>query len=932
MFFRLDIQNYIILSAAIINLFFAFFIFIKNSKKKANLFYSIFTFGSVLWSIGMFFYRGLAEYSLVMWWSRFLYFSSGLIPLGLLFFTFTFPSNKSNLKSWQKFFIFMPAIIIIFSSFIPGFIIKDIVIHREVENEMFFGFGYNIWSIYLLIYFVWSFINLFKIYKTYSSNIIKLQTKYILIGGISSAVLASTTNLILPALGYTSLGWIGQSFTIIMVGFVTYAIAKYRLMDIRLVISKSILYFLLIGSVATAFTSITFFTAELFSTSTAGSQFIITLIVSVIIVMGLDPLKRLLSNITDKIFYRGKINYQEVLRKLSEITAREINLEKLLVDLSDNIEKRLKYKGVDFLYKSNSSGIYRGIIDRHKIITSQEEIIKHIQGEEEIIITEELFVKARDSSQGENKLLLSLANYLQKRNIGLIAPIISEKNIIGFLTIEKKKSDDVFSAQDINLISVLIPQIANALEKAKLYNEVQEFNVKLQEKVDKATQDLKNANLDLETRNQYLTALQKVSSTISRSMDLSEVIQFIANSIQTELKFKGGVVNFINEEEKFIYIGAMTKNEEINQAIKSLPNSPFKYKVPLSEKNNLAVKSILGGEIQKSNLLYDLFKPAINEKIATLIQRGLGIKSAISVPIYSENNIIGSIDFFADKESKDIKAIDIEVMKSLADQTGLVIGNLKLYQQIREKNVALKQANVHLKKLDEAKSEFLSIASHQLRTPLTGIKGYLSMILEGDYGKIPEKQEKIIQDVFNASDRMSRLINVFLNVSRIESGRLKLDYTDVDLRILIEECIKDLKSSAQEKGLKLSFDYKKGEVPNIKADSDKMKDVILNLIDNAIKYTPKGKIDIKLLKQDDQNILVQIKDTGIGLNQAGIEKLFNKFSRGEGISKINTGGSGLGLYIVRRIIEEHGGKVLVESDGPGKGSTFQFTLPIKTNS
>jgi signal transduction histidine kinase len=412
-------------------------------------------------------------------------------------------------------------------------------------------------------------------------------------------------------------------------------------------------------------------------------------------------------------------------------------------------------------------------------------------------------------------------------------------------------------------------------------------------------------------------------------MDPEEVVQFIADSIQKEIGFVGGIVNFIDDEGKNIYIGAMTKNEVINQAVKVLPKNPFDYKVSLREKDNLAVKSILNGEIEKSNKVYDLLRPAINEKEGSAIQKTLKINSALSVPIYSGNKIIGSIDFFIGKQIDNIKDIDIEVMKSLADQTGLVIDNLKLYKQIKEKNVALKHANVHLKKLDEAKSEFLSIASHQLRTPLTGIKGYLSMILEGDYGKMPKKQEKIVQDVFNASDRMSRLINVFLNVSRIESGRLKLDYADVDLGILIEECIKDLKSSVQEKGLKLSFDYKKEKIPIIKADSDKMKDVILNLIDNAIKYTPKGKIHIKLSKQDSKNILVQIKDTGIGLDQVGIEKLFNKFSRGEGISKINTSGSGLGLYIVRRIIEEHNGKVWVESDGLGKGSTFQFTLPIK---
>ena len=112
-------------------------------------------------------------------------------------------------------------------------------------------------------------------------------------------------------------------------------------------------------------------------------------------------------------------------------------------------------------------------------------------------------------------------------------------------------------------------------------------------------------------------------------------------------------------------------------------------------------------------------------------------------------------------------------MKALTDQTGLVIKNINLYKELRGKNEELEDANEHLKQLDRAKSEFLSIASHQLRTPLTGIKGYLSMMLEGDFGKFSSKQNSVLKDIFLASDRMSKLVNVFLNVSRIESGRLK---------------------------------------------------------------------------------------------------------------------------------------------------------------
>jgi signal transduction histidine kinase len=200
------------------------------------------------------------------------------------------------------------------------------------------------------------------------------------------------------------------------------------------------------------------------------------------------------------------------------------------------------------------------------------------------------------------------------------------------------------------------------------------------------------------------------------------------------------------------------------------------------------------------------------------------------------------------------------------------------------------------------------------------------MLVEGDYGKIPAKINDVVKQVFEASNRMARLVDVFLNVSRIEAGRLKLELNGFDLNELVYRSVKDLEINANERGLKLNF-KKDNEVYIVRADSDKIKDVLLNLIDNAIKYTKKGSIDVKLSKKDSQ-ALVEVSDTGVGLEGEDIDKLFNKFSRGEDSAKINTGGSGLGLYVAKKIIDAHGGKIWVESLGKEKGSKFSFTLPL----
>jgi signal transduction histidine kinase len=210
---------------------------------------------------------------------------------------------------------------------------------------------------------------------------------------------------------------------------------------------------------------------------------------------------------------------------------------------------------------------------------------------------------------------------------------------------------------------------------------------------------------------------------------------------------------------------------------------------------------------------------------------------------------------------------------------------------------------------------------------MAGIMGYLSMILQKDFGKISKEQTGIIEKLFNASQRMIQLINLFLDVSKIESGKLVLERRPIQLEEIIGRSLDVLKKSATEKGLKLEFIKSKKPLPQIMAD-EKLFDVISNLIDNSIKYTEKGSIIVKA-ESDGKSIKVSVQDTGHGIPPEEAKELFTKFVRGSGMAQVNPDGSGLGLYVARRITEAHGGKIWVESKGVGKGSTFTFTLPIQ---
>ncbi len=244
----------------------------------------------------------------------------------------------------------------------------------------------------------------------------------------------------------------------------------------------------------------------------------------------------------------------------------------------------------------------------------------------------------------------------------------------------------------------------------------------------------------------------------------------------------------------------------------------------------------------------------------------------------------------------------------------------------------LERAYAKLKELDEAKSEFVSIASHQLRTPLTAIKGYISMILEGSYGNLNETQQKPMKSVYESNERLIRLVNDLLNISRIESGKVDMKWEQKNIVDIIKGVIEEIGIKAKEKKLKLLFEKPEESLPEVSLDEEKIRNVLLNILDNAIRYTKKGKITVNVKNQVSNvktpNLLISVKDTGDGMTQEEISHLFESFSRGGAGTRTSTEGAGLGLYIAKQFIKLHKGNIWAESQGRGEGSTFYIELPI----
>jgi|JI10StandDraft_1071094.scaffolds.fasta_scaffold15609_4 signal transduction histidine kinase len=281
---------------------------------------------------------------------------------------------------------------------------------------------------------------------------------------------------------------------------------------------------------------------------------------------------------------------------------------------------------------------------------------------------------------------------------------------------------------------------------------------------------------------------------------------------------------------------------------------------------------------------------------------------------------------------------DMSLIDIASDEIAIAMENALQYEQIQQFNTTLqakvkdatgelRDTNSKLRAIDASKDEFISMASHQLRTPLTSIKGYISMLLEGDLGEIKPEQRKALEEAYTSSQRMVYLIGDFLNLSRLQTGRFELERTGVSLPMIIREEIAQLRATAQTRGIELSYE-EPVEFPTASVDENKIRQVMMNFIDNAIYYAKSsgGTIVVSLMHHDHE-VVFKVKDNGIGVPAHERPHLFTKFYRAANARKARPDGTGIGLYMAKKVIVAHDGSIIFESK-EGEGSTFGFRLPL----
>jgi signal transduction histidine kinase len=432
------------------------------------------------------------------------------------------------------------------------------------------------------------------------------------------------------------------------------------------------------------------------------------------------------------------------------------------------------------------------------------------------------------------------------------------------------------------------------------------------------SEEMYKQNVQLAATNKTLSFVRTLYAITMSSLDVQHVAQRIVDAVGYGFGFSAAVLSLVDSERKMLIPVAITHTPEIDKSLESLGKKLSDFAAPLSETSNLAVRAVNTKKKQVTGNLFDILMPHISQEQADVLENQTGIKTLIIYPIFFVSKELGTFVIGLDKKVDDLSETQKETLEQLLDPISIAIDRAQLHD-------TLKQANEKLKELDRLKDEFISIASHDLRTPIVSIRGY-AWLLARQKEKLDKKSQDQLQKLYESSERLIAQVNDMLDVSRIESGRLVMMPEKFDIGHLADTVLKELEGLAESRNIKMKVQSRPD--CSVFADQNKMHQVLTNIIGNAIKFTLTGGTITVSAQKKNTEVLVTIADTGIGIKKDDVGKLFSKFGRldvsSNEVSQIP--GTGLGLYISKKFIELSNGTISVESE-VGKGTTFAVTLP-----
>lgn len=573
-----------------------------------------------------------------------------------------------------------------------------------------------------------------------------------------------------------------------------------------------------------------------------------------------------------------KVREMKALSDIAAFAAAKVNLNEILEMIVEKIKELLTAQAAGFFFAVPEKGDvapqapFFGVRDRDfsdmRFAQSSNESVNAVITEGKHFIF---------NAPQEAAAAVPLLNNILGVHSLVLVPLRSGKKNVGVLGVANKFGA-AFDQDDVRILELIGDRISGIIENVRLYQE-------------------------LEKRLRDLIVLQDISSAISSEPVWDKTLAKVIST--TTAAFGADLCALLFVDEK--------NNELVTQ-----PGAHFTggdeavlLRIPVNDPNSLSAQVFRSGEPFLSP------DASIDPRIKSQTSRLWDVRSIILVPLKAENRVIGVLRV-GKHQANCYTNDDLRLAALIAHQAAIIIENAHLYRSLHETKNELEQLN-------QIKNEFISMVSHELRTPLTAVKGFVKVVLTGEAGAVNAQQEKFLHIADQSIDRLTVLISDLLDISRIESGQLRLDVAPLDARAVVGRVIENIMPAVKGKNLSIGSDLP-ARLPQVLADRERLMQVFDNLIHNAIKFTPEGgKITVAAANKGDF-INFSVADTGIGIAPDDHDRIFEKFYQVESGTTRSTGGTGLGLAIVKSIVELHGGQIWVESE-QGRGATFQFLIP-----